>query len=168
MRKALVLLALLTAGALGAVAARGADASSKPTYYRDVAPILDAKCSSCHRLGGIAPFSLTTAADARAHAAGIVRMTKAGLMPPWMPGADSADIIGRDKRRLTVSEQSTLAAWVAAGAPLGNASDLHAKPSLGAPIAELLRQWVDRHGPDATTAGIQRLDDAMRQDADRS
>src|SRR5436305_7762844 len=129
MRKALVLLALLTAGALGAVAARGGDASSKPTYYRDVAPILDAKCASCHRLGGIAPSSLTTAADARAHAAGIVQLTKAGLMPPWMPGDDSAPIIGRDRRRLTAAELSTLARWVANGAPAGNPADRHSRPA---------------------------------------
>src|SRR5258706_7417389 len=88
-------------------------AASAQTYNEDVAPILDAKCASCHRLGGIAPFSLTTAADAKAHAAGIVRMTKAGLMPPWMPGDDSASIIGRDRRRLTSSELATLVQWAA-------------------------------------------------------
>ena len=69
---------LTVAGAL-ALAVLGS-AASGPTYNRDVAPILDAKCASCHRLGGIAPFSLTTAADAKAHAAGIERMTKAGLV----------------------------------------------------------------------------------------
>ena len=67
---------LAVAGAL-ALAVLGS-AASGPTYNRDVAPILDAKCASCHRLGGIAPFSLTTAGDAKAHAAGIERMTKAG------------------------------------------------------------------------------------------
>src|SRR6266567_5061258 len=104
-------------------------AASGPTYNRDVAPILDAKCASCHRLGGIAPFSLTTASDAQAHAAGIVRMTKAGLMPPWMPGDDSASIIGRDKRRLTTAELATLAQWAANGAPAGNAGDRRSTPS---------------------------------------
>ena len=126
-----LLLACVVALASGlALAARGG--TSGPTYYKDVAPILDAKCTTCHHLGGIAPFSLTTAAAAKDHAAGIVQLTKAGLMPPWMPGPDSAPIVGRDLRRLTPAEQSTLAAWVAAGAPLGNPSDLHAKPSLGA------------------------------------
>src|SRR5690242_18927420 len=86
-----------------ALAAHGG--TSGPTYYKDFAPILDAKCTSCHRLGGIAPFSLTSAAAAKQHAAGNVAMTKAGLMPPWMPGADSAAIIGRDVRRLTPAEQ---------------------------------------------------------------
>src|SRR5438309_9216657 len=96
MRSALIFTVL---GAL-ALAVLGS-AASGPTYNRDVAPILDAKCASCHHLGGIAPFSLTTAADAKAHAGGIVRMTKAGLMPPWMPGDDSAPLVGREKRRLT-------------------------------------------------------------------
>ena len=117
MRSALILSVF---GAL-ALAVLGS-AASGPTYNRDVAPILDAKCASCHRLGGIAPFPLTTAAQAKAHAAGIVRMTKAGAMPPWMPGADSASFVGRDTRRLTADELSTLAEWAAAGAPAGNAT----------------------------------------------
>src|SRR6266849_7597737 len=125
---------LLAVGGALALAVLGS-AASGPTYNRDVAPILDAKCASCHRLGGIAPFSLTTAADAKAHAAGIVRMTKAGLMPPWMPGDDSASIIGRDKRRLTTAELATLARWAANGAPAGNASDRHSKPSVDAGLS---------------------------------
>jgi hypothetical protein len=109
----------------------GSEGASPPTYYRDVAPILDAKCASCHRLGGIAPFSLTSAQDAKAHAAGIVRMTKAGLMPPWMPGPDSAPLVGRDRRRLTAGELATLAAWASAGAPVGDRADLRARPVTG-------------------------------------
>src|SRR5438105_2877489 len=59
---------LLVAAAAAALAVvLGASAGpGGPTYYRDVAPILDAKCTSCHHLGGIAPFALTGAADARA------------------------------------------------------------------------------------------------------
>lgn len=131
MRKALVLL-LVVAGAAGGVLVARGGAASGPTYYRDVAPILDTKCASCHRLGGIAPFSLTTAAAAKAHAQGIVQMTKAGLMPPWMPGPTSADLVGRDHRRLTPSELSTLAAWAAGGAQTGNPADLKVKPVVSA------------------------------------
>lgn len=128
--RALMLGCVVALAAGLALAARGG--TSGPTYYKDVAPILDAKCTTCHHLGGIAPFALTTAVSAKAHAAGIAQMTKTGLMPPWMPGPDSASIIGRDQRRLTPAELSTLAAWVASGAPLGDPSDLHAKPLLGA------------------------------------
>jgi copper type II ascorbate-dependent monooxygenase-like protein len=125
-------LLLLAVGAalLLALAARGG--TGGPTYYKDVAPILDEKCASCHHLGGIAPFPLVSASDARAHASGIVQMTKAGLMPPWMPGADSAQLVGRDKRRLTSGQLATLAAWVAAGAPAGDPADRHSRPSIGA------------------------------------
>jgi hypothetical protein len=131
MRNALLLAVLgMLVGAV--LVARGGSAAGGPTYNRDVAPILDSKCTSCHRLGGIAPFSLTTAGAAKAHAAGIVRMTKAGLMPPWMPGDDSAPIVGRDVRRLTATELSTLAAWAANGAPAGNPADRRSKPSTGA------------------------------------
>src|SRR3954452_15913057 len=133
MRKALPILLLGLLGALG-VTVLGS-AASGPTYNRDVAPILDAKCTSCHRLGGIAPFSLTTAAQAKAHAAGIVRLTKAGLMPPWMPGDDSASLVGRDKRRLTSAELATLARWASNDAPAGAASARHSKPSSGAGLS---------------------------------
>jgi hypothetical protein len=128
----LALFTTVLAAILGAALAHRGGAAGGPTYYRDVSPILDTKCASCHRLGGIAPFALTTAADAKAHAAGIVRMTKAGLMPPWMPGADSAALVGRDRRRLTTAELATLAAWAADGAPAGNAADRHTKPLVSA------------------------------------
>jgi hypothetical protein len=130
MRNALVLAGCLAVAAAALVARAGG--SSTPTYYRDVAPILDAKCTTCHRLGGIAPFSLTTAGAAKQHASGIVRMTRGGLMPPWMPGPDSAPIIGRDKRRLTQVELTTLAAWAAGGSPAGNPADRRSMPSSGA------------------------------------
>jgi hypothetical protein len=129
--KAALILTVLGALALAVLGS----AASGPSYNKNVAPILDAKCASCHRLGGIAPFSLTTAAEAKAHAAGIVRLTKAGAMPPWMPGADSAAIVGRDKRRLTTDELATLAAWAAAGAPAGNATDRRSKPSFDAGLS---------------------------------
>ena len=173
MRKAFALAVLLVVP-FGVVVARGGDAASGPTYYRDVAPILDQKCASCHRVGGIAPFSLITAADARAHAAGIVRMTKAGRMPPWMPGSDSADLVGRALRRLTPAELSTLAAWAAIGAPAGNAADRHSKPrpgaGLGGPGRSITLAPPKAYTPHATGGGIDDyhcfvLDPKLKQNA---
>jgi hypothetical protein len=40
--------------------------AAAPSYRRDVAPILRDKCEGCHRLGGIAPFSLESAKAASA------------------------------------------------------------------------------------------------------
>src|SRR3954449_3883867 len=132
--KSLLLIALALVGATTLLVHRG-DAASGPTYNRDVAPILDAKCASCHRLGGIAPFSLTTAADAKAHAAGIVRMTRTGLMPPWMPGPDSAPLVGGARRRLTAPQLATLARWAANGAPAGTPADRRSRPASGAGLS---------------------------------
>jgi Copper type II ascorbate-dependent monooxygenase, C-terminal domain len=172
MRNALVLAGCLAVTAAALVARAGG--SSTPTYYRDVAPILDSKCATCHRLGGIAPFSLTTDAAAKQHAAGIVRMTRAGLMPPWMPGPDSAPLIGRDKRRLTHAELTTLAAWAAGGAPAGNPADRHSTPSsgagLGGPGRTITLQPVRPYVPHAAGGGLDDyhcflLDPKLKQDA---
>jgi hypothetical protein len=178
-RKAVLLAAVLVAATAALVARSGsttstAAATAAPTYYRDVAPILDAKCASCHRLGGIAPFALTTSTDAKAHADGIVRMTKAGLMPPWMPGDDSAAIIGRDARRLTPTELSTLARWTAAGAPAGSLADRRSKPSVGVglsgPGRTITLMPPKAYAPHAAGGGIDDyhcflLDPKLKQDA---
>ncbi len=158
MRKALFLAAICSIGAAALVARAGGTANSGPTYYRDVAPILDSKCASCHRLGGIAPFALTTATDARAHASGIARMTKAGLMPPWMPGSDSAAIVGRDRRRLTTAELQTLARWNATGAPAGDPATRHTRPvfgaGLGGPGRTIVLAPPRAYAPHAAGGGI--------------
>jgi len=130
-RKLAPVLALAVALVFVLVAA-GGHRRAAPTYYRDVAPILNEKCTGCHHLGAVAPFALTNAADAKAHAAGIAELTKAGLMPPWMPGPDSAQFVGQEQRRLTADEIDTIARWAAAGAPTGSAADAHSTPSTGA------------------------------------
>ena len=63
-------LAALAAAAVTALVAHagGAAPRAAPTYYRDVAPILDANCAACHRIGGVAPFPLRPQRRRRAHA----------------------------------------------------------------------------------------------------
>ncbi len=179
MRKAALIAVAVAIGVAALVGGYGSTTSTAaatvaPTYYHDVAPILDSKCASCHRLGGIAPFALVTAADAKAHAAGIVRMTTAGLMPPWMPGSDSAAIIGRDRRRLTTPELATLARWSAAGGPAGDPADRHTMPSPGAglsgPGRTITLTPTKAYAPHAAGGGIDDyhcflLDPKLKQDA---
>jgi hypothetical protein len=95
-------------------------ATAAPTWDA-VAPVFAAKCVSCHRIGGIAPFSLTTAKSAQQHAQAIALMTRLRIMPPWMPGADSPPFQGQARRILTPGELSLIARWASGGARVGHA-----------------------------------------------
>ncbi len=100
--------------------------SDEVTYCRDVAPILFEHCARCHRPGEVAPFSLLTFADARAHAEQIRQVTRRRLMPPWKPEPGFGRF--QNECRLSESEIETIAAWVARGAPRGHVRDLPPRP----------------------------------------
>jgi mono/diheme cytochrome c family protein len=89
-----------------------------PTWT-DVAPLFAGKCAGCHRTGGIAPFSLTSARSAAPRAEAILAMTQRGAMPPWPPGPDSPPYVGATQRILTSKEKDVIARWVRGGARIG-------------------------------------------------
>jgi peroxiredoxin len=118
--------------ALGCAIVRPEKESSKAgvTYYKDVAPILQERCQSCHRAGQIAPFTLASYADAKKWAGEIKEFTSNRQMPPWKAEPNHGEFA--DSRRLTDAEVETLARWADAGTPAGRAA--HApKP----------RKWAD-------------------------
>jgi hypothetical protein len=96
------------------------------TFYRDVLPILDQHCNSCHREGGIGPFALTTYDQAMVNADGIAFETGHGTMPPWH-AVDSAacqtKLPWKDDLRLTDAQKATLKQWAATGAKRGDEGD---------------------------------------------
>jgi tetratricopeptide (TPR) repeat protein len=97
------------------------------TFARHVAPIVFAKCSSCHLPGEAAPFSLLTYDDVRRRSRQIVDVTRKRFMPPWLPTEGHGDFVG--SRRLTDQELQTLEQWVESGSPLGDESELAAAPA---------------------------------------
>src|SRR5687767_13829494 len=74
---AMVLAALAT---LGATALPGPE---DPTFTRDIAPILQAKCQVCHRPNSIAPMPLLTYQDVKPFAFLIKNRVQSRTMPPW-------------------------------------------------------------------------------------
>ena len=52
-------------GLLALPASLSAQTTATPTFTKDVAPIFQNKCESCHRPDSIAPFSLITFEEAR-------------------------------------------------------------------------------------------------------
>src|SRR5215470_5894591 len=72
------------AGLLLGVAALAADIPSRPvTFNKDVLPILQRNCQSCHRPGQIGPMSLLTYQEAPPWAKSIRPAVAAKKMPPW-------------------------------------------------------------------------------------
>ena len=63
------------------VRVRAADAPV--TFARDILPILQKNCQSCHRPGQIAPMSLLTYQDTRPWARSIKAKVESRQMPPW-------------------------------------------------------------------------------------
>src|SRR5579863_1948564 len=99
--------------------------SGVPTFNKDVAPILYANCSSCHRPGEVAPFPLLTYQDAAKRAALIATAVGGRFMPPWKAEPGYGDFAG--ERRLTDAQIALIKDWAKAGAPEGDPS---VKPQL--------------------------------------
>ena len=100
----------------------------KPTFARDIASILYESCAPCHRPGEPAPFSLLSYEDAFRKRRQIERVTQRRIMPPWLPSHGEFQDVGsgrlfRDDRRISDEAIATISAWVAAGAPRGEASE---------------------------------------------
>ena len=101
-----------------------------PTYNKDIAPILNANCVSCHRPGHAAPFSLLTYDDVRARATRIATAVDTRLMPPWLPDHGEPAFMG--ERRLTDTQIAVIKSWANTGAAEGNAADRPPPPPLPA------------------------------------
>lgn len=98
-----------------------ATASAAPSFYRDVLPVFQGHCQSCHREGEAAPMALTDYATARPWAKAIKAAVVARTMPPWF--ADPHVGKFSNDARLSDQEIAAIAAWVDAGAPEGDPKD---------------------------------------------
>ncbi len=98
-------------------------AGPAPTWNEQVAPIVFGKCVSCHRAGGIGPFSLETYAAAQPFAGAMRTETAARTMLPTVINASgSCNSFRGDVAWLTDAEIATIARWAEAGAPEGDPS----------------------------------------------
>ena len=103
------------------------NAAPGPTFYREVLPILQQHCQSCHRPGEIASsLSFVTYAETRQWAAGIRDATRSKAMPPWF--ADPCCGRFSNDPSLTPQEISALAAWADSGARAGDPRDAPPSP----------------------------------------
>ncbi|MBI5801402.1 MAG: ascorbate-dependent monooxygenase [Verrucomicrobia bacterium] len=95
------------------------------TFSKDVAPILFSNCAVCHRTGEVAPFTLTSYADAAKRAKTIASVVGKRVMPPWKAAPGPAYV---DECRLTDDQIGLIQQWAAEGVKEGNPADLPAMP----------------------------------------
>lgn len=86
-------------------------------FYKDVLPILKARCQSCHRPGEIGPMPLTTYAEVRPWAAAIRESVKLRKMPPWFADPRYGEFA--NDARLSDEEIRQIEVWSRTGAKSG-------------------------------------------------
>src|SRR5664279_3534411 len=80
------------------------------TYYKNIAPIIQAKCSGCHKPGESAPFSLLSYDDVAKRASFIKTVIQKKYMPPWK--ADNEYVHFANDRSLSDKEINEISSWV--------------------------------------------------------
>ena len=98
-----------------------ASAAGVVTFNRDVLPILQRNCQTCHRPGNIAPMSFLTYETTRPWAKAMKAAVVTRKMPPWF--ADPQYGHFSNDRSLKTDEIDTIVQWADNGAPQGDSKD---------------------------------------------
>lgn len=139
----------------GGAASTGADdgAATEVSYYKDIKPIVDSRCASCHEADGIAPFSMVDYQEVADHAMAAVPSVLSKTMPPWPPNADCGDYLA--DRSLTDEQIDLFMEWVDLGMPEGDPADEPAAMDPPAPALsrvdrtlEMPAEYAVRQAPD--------------------
>ena len=157
-------------GQAGGSAARDATTSTQTpeqaeaevTFYRDVAPILQANCQECHQEGSIAPMPLLTYRDAYRWGSRIREKVADRVMPPWHLDPTVGIQKFKNDRSLESEEIETLLAWVDGGRVEGDPADQ--PPPVEFPDPNEWRLAGEFGAPDLVVASEPFTLDAVTQD----
>jgi hypothetical protein len=105
-----------------------ANGQHEVTFTKDIAPILQRSCQTCHRPGSVAPMSLLTYEQARPWAKSMKYRTslrnKPYAMPPWFLEKNIGIQHYKGDISLSDAEIEKVAKWADSGAPRGNPADM--------------------------------------------
>ncbi len=122
-RTAVVVAVMLLAGT-----AAWAETGARVTFTKDILPILQENCQTCHRPSGqnmsgmVAPMSFMSYEEVRPWAKAIANVVTAKQMPPWH-ASEAQHGLFRNERTLTAEQIDTINEWVSQNAPRGNPQD---------------------------------------------
>ncbi|HEY2357935.1 MAG TPA: redoxin domain-containing protein [Phenylobacterium sp.] len=91
------------------------------SYSKEIAPILQEKCVSCHVNGGIGPFAMNSYEVIKGFAPMIRETVRTHRMPPYF--ADPHIGVFKNDQGLTADQTKLLVHWIEAGAPRGAGTD---------------------------------------------
>ena len=109
------------------------ESAAWPTFYRDVLPILQNHCQSCHRAGEIGMMPLVSYEQVQPFARAIATSVSQKKMPPWF--ADPSIGHFSNDPSLTPQEIATLVSWADTHAPAGD-------PRNAPPPRQWAKGWV--------------------------
>lgn len=122
-------------------------------YHEHIAPIILEHCTSCHRPGTAAPFSLMTPQDVLGHAEMIQEVIRDETMPPWYANKKHGEF--QNDRSLSDSQKEALQRWLASGRALGSGEQAPVPPKfeqtpwrIGTP--DLIITTLEQHTVPAT------------------
>uniref|UniRef100_UPI0025D3E6AA monooxygenase n=1 Tax=uncultured Phenylobacterium sp. TaxID=349273 RepID=UPI0025D3E6AA len=118
-------------GGVIAFPAKSKGGYEKITYTRDIAPIIEKKCATCHQPNAIGPMPLTSYEQVKGFSPMIREVIRTNRMPPYL--ADQAVGHFMDDDRLTPEQIKTMVHWVEGGAQRGSGPDPLIKAKWGAP-----------------------------------
>ncbi|MEO1267883.1 MAG: hypothetical protein AAFX99_07275, partial [Myxococcota bacterium] len=126
------------------------------TYHRDIRPLMEANCTSCHQEGGVGPFPLIYNADEWASgepwwAAVAVSSVMSGSMPPWQPDNSCRPML--HARFLEPAQAERFAQWMEEGFPQGDPGQYVApdeQTGVALPEPDLLLGPGEAYQPDLT------------------
>jgi hypothetical protein len=114
-------------------------------YAKQIAPILERSCNSCHQAGTSAPFSFEDHETVASNAAMIAEVVEQRRMPPWYasPGVGKFT----NDRTMSAADRKLLVAWARAGAYRGDAeaasTPAHDSASSNTTSADAM--WAGKH-----------------------
>ena len=121
---AFIIVVIAAIFSLGNAAEKGSSPQRQPTrpsFYKDVLPLLQEHCQVCHREGEIAPMAFVTYEQTRPWAGAIKLAVQSKQMPPWF--ADPRYGKFSNDPSLTPQQIARFAAWAEGGAPAGSPND---------------------------------------------
>jgi Copper type II ascorbate-dependent monooxygenase, C-terminal domain/EF hand len=103
-------------------------ANSNITYHNRISRIIQSRCLSCHRDGGVAPFKLDSFAEVQSHGPMIQEVIQRATMPPWFaapsqePKGSSPSPWSNDCS-LEETEKDDFLGWLEGSMPEGDLKD---------------------------------------------